>query len=704
MSAARWRRAMALLPWMALACRAAERVPVPVMPEPAPPPPQSVVVVPDWLRAFGVESWGEVVRFSPWTATLAVTFDDQEQRLTTPDSPSQRFSSRLAAESFIVRNDAVSVLDPRLFTSSLALGFLLQQERQASPDHASSENGHLLNYSFDGVFLPESAYNTRVSALRNQSTYIAPSGSTTDSVYQSGAIAFHMREDNFLRDREWLYYFTGNVRVEQQRERQTTRSAGQEYRQDDRRGIFAVDFQDGGQTSDTSFQYQYNKLDNYAYAAGSYASHSANLVHSLDFGPTLNRRWDSRINYYVRSGDADGATLKSVDVSEFLVIDHNVERSSNYSYQLNRQDTAFGVSTAQSGIAQLIQQFYANLTLDGSVLAQRASLPDGSITTTGLAGSGNYRHRLPFEGNVQVSLGLGRADTSSHVAAGLVQVVDAVYAVPEAVGAGSAILLKDRNIVAASIVVVVVKGGTRVTAALDLDYSLRIDGDRTSIVPFPASAVMQPNDPLNVSYSYEVSPDSKYRTDSRSVFVNLEWPWIGGSFTHDETDQRALAGTDTTLLLDQRRRNASLWVRGGWDYVAARASAALNRYDSTRLAYTERRLDQYVAWLVRPNLQLNLSADEYRTEYRQPDHTTTGGGVRLDLQWNQWGWLATGYLSRRVYRDTLQPHEVIDEGGFRLRRSWTLLDVLIGFGIQDRERGDSRARNGFFHFGVARRF
>jgi hypothetical protein len=215
---------------------------------------------------------------------------------------------------------------------------------------------------------------------------------------------------------------------------------------------------------------------------------------------------------------------------------------------------------------------------------------------------------------------------------------------------------------------------------------------------------MQPGDPLNVSYVFLVSPDSKYRTDTRSASVTLEWPWIGASFSHDESDQRPLDGSDSTFLLDQRRRNGNIWVRGGWEYVTARAAAAIYRYDSTRLAYTERRLDQYVTWLVRPNLQLTLSADEYRTEYRQPDHTTTGGNVRLDLQWQQWNWLTTGYISRRIYRDTLQPDETIDEGGFRLRRSWTLLDVLIAFGVQDRLRGDSRARNGFFHFGASRRF
>jgi len=81
------------------------------------------------------------------------------------------------------------------------------------------------------------------------------------------------------------------------------------------------------------------------------------------------------------------------------------------------------------------------------------------------------------------------------------------------VGAGSTIQLRDRNIETSTIVVVVIKtGGVRVTAVLGIDYTVQVDGDRTSLVPSPTSAVMQPGDPLNVSYAYQVAPDSKKST------------------------------------------------------------------------------------------------------------------------------------------------------------------------------------------------
>lgn len=700
---AAWRCAAAMLPFVAFAASAVERIDVPVT-ENEPEPPKPMLAVPEWMRPFGVETWWDVVSFSRWNSSIGLTFDDQEQRLRSPGTPTQRFSTRLWSEDFTIRNDAISILDPNLFTSSLSLGLLLQQQKQRATEQSTSQNGHLVNYAFDGIFFPQSAYNLTVSALRNQSTYVLPSGTTTESEYGSRAIGFRMREDNFLREREWLPYFNANLRVLQQDQKQVTRTEGQTFKQHDRQDSISVDFQNGGQTSDLGFQYQYNRLQNFAYSPGSYTSHSANLGYSLDFGPTLNRRWDSRINYYTRKGEAQESDLTNLDITENLAIDHSVERSSSYNYQLTRQETPFGVVSTHAAGARVLQQVYNNFSAAAGVTGLYTSLPVGTITSTGANANASYTRALPAEGHLSMTLGGGYVVTSNRVPSGVVQVTDAPFAVPQAVGAGSAILLKDRNIVLASIVVVVIKGGARVQAVLDVDYSIRVDGDRTSILPFASSAVMQPGDPLNVSYTFEVSPSLKYATTSRSGSISADWAWIGASASRDQSEQRPVGGGDITLLLDERRNNAMIWLRGNWYSMQGRADAGWLRYDSTRLAYTERRLNQYVSWMVRQDLQLNLSANEYRTEFQLPEHITTGGGARLDLQWNRWNWLTTAYLSRRIYRDTLQPKETVDEAGLRLRRSWTKLELSIALGAQKRERGDVSSVNGFVHFGAVRRF
>jgi hypothetical protein len=661
------------------------------------------IAVPDSLRQLGVETWWDVVQFEPWSASLGLSFDEQQQRLSSPDAPTQRSSTRLTTESFSIRNDGISVIDRRLFTASLGLGFMFNQEHQKSDDAAITESGRLTNYSFSGSFLPDSAYSTTLSAQRNQSLYVLPSGTTTKSDYEGKLLRVNLREDNIAREKEWLSYLSGGLRVADQRERQTTTSGTQTFRQDDRRQSATVDVHNGGLNSDLSLQYQYTRLDNYAYEAGSYSSNTANVSHSIDFCATLNCRLDSHFNYYSRSGASLDSDQKSLELSEFLTIDHNVARSSTYTYLLTRQDTQFGATTTHSGSAQVNQQVYNNLSVSAAANGIYFMLPGGTSKTLGANASFDYRRRLPWEGQLHLSGGSGYSRTSNDVPGGDVQVVDEPYAVPANVGAGSAILLRNRNIGTTTIVVVVLKGGARVPAFEGVDYTIRVDGDQTSLVPSPASAVMLPGDPLNVSYTYAIPPESTYANTSRSLATSVDWSWIGFSASHEESDQKALSGS-SDFLLDQRRDVGQVYVSGEWQWVSARVTATATDYDSTRLSFRENRLAQYVSYVPSPGLLLTFSADQYRTHFRLPEHTTTGSTYRLDLQWYRGAWITSGYASHRTYDDSEQPRETVDEAGVRVRRTWTLLDFSFAFGLQKRVRGAIGNDNAFIHMNVVRKF
>ena len=608
-----------------VAAAEAESKAAPAAPAPGPRPVEAPAPSTSWaadllapLSEFGVESWWDVVRFPRWTGTLGLTLDSQQQRLASPGSPATQSRSDLASETATIRNDGFFVLDPRLFTGTLAFGVTLAQQRQQADAASTSQSGTLTNYSFDGTLLPEAAYNANVFAVRTQTTYVLPSGSTTASDNQFAGFALRLRENSILRDREILPYFSANLTAQQMETRQTTTTGGQSFRQDDQRDQIAFDLHNGGLTSDLNFQYQFNRLENRVYAPGSYDSQSANLVYSLDFGPTLNRRWDSRINYYSRVGQNSQSDLDSLEVSEFLTIDHNVDRSSNYNYQLTRQATPFGTSTTQVGVAQVNQQVYANFSVSGRINGLYSTLPGGTITSGGGNASLNYNRRLPWDGNLTASAGGSSLVTTTNVEGGAVQVQDAPYAVPPVTGAGSRILLADRNIVSETIVVVVLKGATRVLAVLDVDYSVRVDGDRTSILPLLSSALMLPGDPLNISYVYNVAPDNKFRTTSRSFSFGVDWPFVGFSFSHDESNQTPLEGGDNTLLLDQRRDAGTVYAGGIWDEYRVRVSLGVVNYDSTRLAYLERRADQYFTYQPYQNLLFSLAANQYHTEYERP--------------------------------------------------------------------------------------
>ena len=656
------------------------------------------------LRRFGVESWWDVFQMSPWTGTLGFTFDDQEQRIRAPGSPTQTFSNRLLTESATISNDNFAIVDPRFFTGSLSLGVSFQQGWQESLGLSQHETATLDTYSFDGTFLPQTPYNLELFAVKSQNTYVQPSGSATHSDIQNQGIAFQLRETSILRDKEILPYFIANFRAFQQYDKQTTTYGGQSFKQNDRRDQIAFGFQNGGETSDLTFQYQYTKLDNFAYTDGSYNSQNANAYYSLDFGPTLNWRSDSRLNYYSRTGATLGSNLDTLDVNEFLTIDHSTNLSSNYNYQLTRQSAEVGTATTQSFGAQYNQQVFQNLSLTEGLTAIYSSLPGGTISSAGASASFNYGHVVPWNGQLNLAGGGGYLVTSSQVPAGVVPVVDAPYVVPPNIGAGATIQLRDRNIETASIIVVVLKNGVRVTAVLDIDYTIQVNGDRTSIVPLATSALMQPGDPLNISYVFQVAPNSKFQTTSGSASVGIDWPWFGFNYSHDQTDQTPLSGGDDTLLLSERRDAGLVYVRGIWDEFQVRAGAGLVNYDSLRLTYVERRFDAFMTYAPYQNLNFNLALNESRTNYQLPVHSTTNDAIRFDAQWSWGPWQTSAYASWRRFVDTQQPTETIAEAGLRLRRTWTKLDVNFVAAIQQRTKGEIVSPNGIIHLAVVRRF
>ena len=147
-----------------------------------------------------------------------------------------------------------------------------------------------------------------------------------------------------------------------------------------------------------------------------------------------------------------------------------------------------------------------------------------------------------------------------------------------------------------------------------------------------------------------------------------------------------------------------VYVRGIWDEFQARAGAGLTSYDSVRLTYTERRFDVYLSYAPYLNLNFNLTANESRTDYQNPVHTTTNDAVRFDAQWSWGTWQTSAYASWRRFVDTEQPTETVAEAGFRLRRTWTKLDLNFVAAIQQRTKGEIVSPNGIIHFAVVRRF
>lgn len=653
------------------------------------------------LNSLGVESWADVVQPGYWSGSLDLGYDVQQQSINVPTAPNQTFTGRLMRESIRIRNENFAVIHPMLLSGNLGLGFSLTQSRQDAADNQSKQTGVLTDYNVDATILGEKAYPTHLYANHSQNLTTRPFGTTEGISDNRGAIV-RLRENSILRENEILPYFTANARVQQEHTQSVTTVAGQRFRRDDRRSMFNLDFHNGFETADLDFHYETTDFTNVFYTLGNYQSQSASLRYSQDFGKNLNRRWDSNLSYTSR----DGATeLSTLNMEQSLIVEHYKHFASSYNYGFTQQTTPGGQVTAQNIGARLQHKLYANLTTSAGVTGSLQTMPGGRIEAQGAQLGFGYSHSFPLQGQFNASLGGSYAYNSNKLDKAILSVFDMPFETPQQFGAGAGFFLRDKFIVPESVEVIHVKDGARTLATLGIDYMVAVEGDRTRILPQPTSALIMPGDVLAVSYSFRIDPSVTFQTISRSSSVGAEWHWIGISLSRDQSDQRPLLGGDASYLTSDRRDTARVGVHNDFSYLRARADATLVRVDGTARVYNEKRASQHISFYYSEAVTMNLSADQYSIEYLTPQRRTSGISTRVGVDWiTAGGWLNTGYLSRRYYRDSDMPSEIMTEAGMKMQRKWTKLFVAMVAGLSERRRGAGQTLGASLHFSASRKF
>jgi hypothetical protein len=527
------------------------------------------------LEALGVDSWADIPRAGVWSGSLDAGYDSQRQTIRVPASADQQFSSRLTSESVSIRNEGFALIDPSLLTGNLGLRFSLQQSRQDASDTRVAQHGLLTDYSLDVLVLGEKPYNATVIANRSQGQQTRPSGGITQTVSENRSVTLRLRENSLLRDKEILPWFSANMRLAQEHFQEHKQVGGQSFLRDDGRTLFAVDGHNGFETADLDFRYEYSDVVNKIYLPGNYRSQLANLNYSLDFGPALHRRWDSRLNYSARDGSSP---MTNLSIDESLSVEHFANLSSAYNYQFTQQKTPEGTVTSHNGGANLQHRLYANLTTNLGLNGNRQVFPSGVRDSEGAQLSFNYSHGLPWGGQLSASLGDNVSVNNNQLQSSFQQVFDAPYQAPPQLGAVAGFVLADLFIIPESVVMVDIKGAARIPTTLGVDYVVVSEGSRARIVPLASSAIIQAGDLLEVSYTFRLDPSVKYLASSRSMSLGVDWHWIGITLIHDATDQKPLAGGDSSFLADTRRDSARVNAQGEWDTIQTRGDATLTRY------------------------------------------------------------------------------------------------------------------------------
>ncbi|HVN84670.1 MAG TPA: hypothetical protein VMW17_07485 [Candidatus Binatia bacterium] len=591
-----------------------------------------------------------------------------------------KYETILFQERLGLRNLGAFLIDPRFLTLDLGGSFGLSQEDNLAANQAPLRvgDGTLYDYAFDGLFLSDQPYVLSAFANRSQNRLTQGFGGESNTSFESRGGVLEFREGSFLEN-YGIFNFSSLLDVHQEFLNEDSSVFGSPFKRDESRNIVRYHTHKGGETSDVDLRYEFNDVSDPLNPTDVFNSHTVRALHSIDFGPTLNRRLDSVAYYFVRTGSGPG-TFLSVD--EGLHIDHQSNLATDCRYSFSQSDSeGAGVTTTNGGNLGVVHQPYRQLTttlyIDGAV----QSFPTGDRDIYGGQGGVAYRRSLPWHGQLFVDTSVGYHIDDNNFTSSEINVVDEPHTAPPVFGAGAGFTLNNSFVVNESIVMVDVRGGSRLPTELDVDYVLSQEGSLTKIIPLPGSPVIRPNDPLEVSYTYNIDPSIKYATTTWNIRTGADFDWVAAWYEHALSDQSRLAGeASPQFLINQNIDRLKLDLRQQWNNLRALGSVAYEIVNSTVVDSRTWRFAQSLMYQPRPELIAQISGDEYLTHYPSESRTANSYLVRSTLDWFvPPGITISAFAGYRVFQETDVASDEIVESGIRAHWTYQNLDISPSF-------------------------
>ncbi len=481
-----------------------------------------------------------------------------------------------------------------------------------------------------------------------------------------------------------LPYFSSSIDAQQEESDESTTQLGQTYKLDETRDILGYEADKGFQTADLDLYYQYISDSYTGSERFAFDTQWVNLNYSLDFGPDLNRRWDSLVNYYTSSGAFAQSFL---DADERLHIDHFENLSTTYEYLLSNSSAEGQTDTGQIGIFQLQHRLYQSLVTTLTLQGFYETLTQGELDSYAAELTPNYTRSIPWGGTLYLG-GDGRYEIDDDRLSG-----SQITVLNEPHGATPGGFTLNHPFVATSTIVLVdIRGGGKIPCQLDIDYDIAELGPLTQIVSIPTSQIIQPGDPLEVSYSYDVAAHGRYSTTTLVGDAGMAFSWIDFNLQHEQIDQSLLSGQGGQFLYNQRQDGGRVEVHHEWEPVDARATALYQTYDSSSelfsLKYTLQNYGQYLTFRPGWDLALRFSGNEMFTNYTSPRRQTTSTDFETALdRFVGAGNYFSVYGRIRTLTDSQFPTQTYIEAGLRSHWQWGKIHFEPSFSWTDTKYG-----------------
>lgn len=630
-----------------------------------------------------------------WEGALEGVVDYSTQKTTTGGRRQSSLDSLRTEERLTISNRGGYILDPRLVRISATGTFGLSQESFTTETFQASRRGTLSGYDTFASLLPGQPLSLNIFASRQESFLPAQIVGTSKAITENrGATLFARRA-----------YVPSALTFRQQNLEQESRVGDVVARRENRENIFTYDGQRGWVNSEMSLHYELVDDTDKVFPRLSYRSHDASFAYSLDFGPDLERRWDSRIRYFARQGVTEVTNLDTITVDELLRIDHSQNLRTEYRYSLIRTAVPSGTTTTHTPAFNLRHQLYKSLTTQLGLDAVLETLPEGHRNTYRSRLNFAYTKRLPANGRLNASLGGGLEyeDDQFRAAHGFIPQETHAVATPFA----QPIALAEPFVIAASVVVTkiatgplppgcIAPPGPPTPLARGRDYRLRTVGNVTEIVPVPCSGAVpgiNPGDTIAVDYRFEVPAALTFRTALWHATLSLDYHWIRPYVAHQQTDETLLSGIDGRFLDSQRSDTVGIELRRSGRRLHASMVAELQRFTSHRVSFKGGRVAEFLGLSVSRRLTLSANAEQARFTFTKPARRTRTLTQSATLTYAVgYGLLAEATGQLQLLTDSLVPNERIGAAELRLR--WRLRSLEIDPTVEffDRRRGSTLTR------------
>ncbi len=644
-----------------------------------------------------------LVGFGKLSTSAELNYSRDRQITSQTNQADTHFNSDQFRENLHLRDQGVFIVDPRLINLDLGASIGLFQEKDNFAGQDASQHGHLEDYNVLMSILSQKPYNLLLHADRAQDRITRNFGTRTNTTTTSRGGRINLREEAFFKT--WkIPYFSTSLSINQLTIDESSSGNGQNFQRNEDHNIIQYDAHKGYQTADLQFHYQFDDIKNTLLKDNGFTSHTANLTYSLDFGPTLNRRWNATANYIRYNGLRNTSSLTT---NQTLNIRHNINLFSNYQYGYNRFITSSGATTTQLGSILISQQFYKNMNASLNGQASRVDLPAGKTSSYGAGAGLSYHHQLPSNGRLNLHANNNYRINDNNLSNGQIDIQAEPHTVSSTFPTGVAeFFLNHRLVKTNSIVIVDRRGGAQIAMTVGIDYTIITDVDRTRIRLLPTSATIQANDPLEVDYQYQVAPSVRFSTVVLNVGASIDYGWLSFSLAHDASQQNLISGQDNGFLQNRQINTADLQLNGHWRRLDASAGFNYQVENDSNQKYRRWRFDQTASYANVLGLTLIANTSESVTNFQLPRPRNTNsysGNLSLNGMTSN-GWQMRLFTSILVLNDSEVDNQSTRRAGIVTSRRYGKMTVRGDLLLDNFERGTSSTNDERIDINIVRSF